>query len=155
MSLAGNERMEATLSEVLQQAQAGSSDAFAELYRWFYPRVLGLCRYLLSSRTEAEDAAGEVFTRLPKALKSWDMSRAFPQGLLSIASHYYVDVLRRRHVEMRVFEPTDSEALRRLSGDPSPLESLLSREQGDELVSRQRPGLPLQPGYTGGLESSQ
>ena len=82
MSAADDKRMdEAALSAVLQRAGAGDAKAFDAVYRHFHPRVLGLCRYLLGSRTEAEDAASGVFARLPKAMKSYDASLPFPRWL--------------------------------------------------------------------------
>jgi len=134
MSAADDKRMdEAALSAVLQRAGAGDAKAFDAVYRHFHPRVLGLCRYLLGSRTEAEDAASGVFARLPKAMKSYDASLPFPRWLLSVTSHYCVDLLRKRQTERRIFEPGETEALEYSSVQPSPLQELLSAEARDGL----------------------
>jgi RNA polymerase sigma-70 factor (ECF subfamily) len=130
MSPGGNKPMEqATLNDVLRQAEAGNPDAFAELYRRFYRRVLGLCRFLLNSSGEAEDAASEVFTRLRSAMKAYDSALPFPAWLLSVASHHCLDRLRRRYVEGRIFEPVELGAAERAGVEPSPLEEVLSGEQ--------------------------
>ncbi len=119
---------EATLKVVLQRAGADDAGALADLYREFHPRVFGLCRYMLGSREEAEDAASEIFARLPKAMKSYDASLPFPRWLLSVTSHYCVDLLRKRRVEQRVFETTEPEAQEPASTSPSPLQELLASE---------------------------
>ncbi len=122
---------EATLRVVLQRAGADDADALTELYRQFYPRVLGLCRYLLGSEEEAEDAASEVFARLQKAMRTYDSSLPFPRWLLSITSHYCVDLLRERGAEQRLFEPAEAEGPEPAAAKPSPLTELLATEERD------------------------
>jgi RNA polymerase sigma-70 factor, ECF subfamily len=132
MSAADEKHMdEAALSTVLNRAGAGDVEAFDALYRHFRPRVFGLCRYLLGSSVEAEDAASEVFTRLPKAMKSYDRSLPFPRWLSSVTSHYCVDLLRRRQVEKRMFEPGEADTFAPAGAQASPLEELLSAEARD------------------------
>jgi RNA polymerase sigma-70 factor (ECF subfamily) len=122
---------EATLKVVVQRAGANDAGALADLYREFHPRVFGLCRYMLGSREEAEDAASEIFARLQKAMKSYEASLPFPRWLLSVTSHYCVDLLRKRRVEQRLFETASAEAAEPAAGSPSPLEELLASESRD------------------------
>jgi RNA polymerase sigma-70 factor (ECF subfamily) len=122
---------EATLREVVRQARAGERAALADLYRLLYRRVLSLCRYLLGSQAEAEDAASEIFARLPKAMKSYDSTLPFPRWLFSVTSHHCLDLLRRRRREQRVFEPREAEATEAAAALPSPLEALLFHERQD------------------------
>ncbi len=132
MRAADGERMdEAALGAVLQRAIAGDAEAFEAVYRDFRPRVFGLCRHLLGSGTEAEDAASEVFARLPSAMKTYDASLPFPRWLLSVTSHYCVDLLRKRQAEGRIFDLGEGEAFEPSSPQPSPLEELLSAEARD------------------------
>ena len=70
---------EATLKLLVQRADANDAGALADLYREFRPRVFGLCRYMLGSREEAEDATSEIFARLERAMKSYDASLPFPR----------------------------------------------------------------------------
>jgi len=122
---------EATLREVVRQALVGERPALADLYRLFYRRVLGLCRHLLGSSAEAEDAASEIFARLPQAMKSYDSALPFPRWLFSVTSHYCLDLLRRRGLEQRVFDPREAEATEAAAALPSPLEALLFHERKD------------------------
>ncbi len=125
----------ATLSALVQRAGVADGEALAALYRHFHRRVLGLCRYLLGSETEAEDAASEVFARLPRAMNSYDSSLPFPRWLMSVTSHYCVDLLRKRNVEKRLFEPAEADAPEPASATPSPLQEVLTAEARDEVCS--------------------
>jgi RNA polymerase sigma-70 factor (ECF subfamily) len=122
---------EAKLREVVRQARAGEGVALADLYRLFYRRVLGLSRYLLGSRVEAEDAASEVFARLPEAMRSYDSTLPFPRWLFSVASHHCLDLLRRRRLEQRIFQPCEAEGTEPSVARSSPLEALIFTERKD------------------------
>ncbi len=125
---------DATLSALVKRAGAADEEALAALYRHFHRRVLGLCRYLLGSETEAEDAASEVFVRLPHAMNSYDASLPFPRWLMSVTSHYCIDLLRKRGVEKRLFEPAPAaDAPEPVSATPSPLQEVLTAEARDEV----------------------
>ena len=124
---------DATLSALVKRAGAADGEALAALYRHFHRRVLGLCRYLLGSETEAEDAASDVFARLPRAMKSYDSSLPFPRWLMSVTSHYCVDLLRKRNVEKRLFESAQAGEPEAASSTPSPLQEVLSAEARNEV----------------------
>ena len=92
--------MEDTESNWIQQARAGdqaaSADAFSRLVEAYQTPIYNLAYRMLGNRTEAEDAAQETFIRAYTRLDTYDPGRKFSSWLLSIASHYCVDVLRRR-----------------------------------------------------------
>ena len=119
----------------VRRAREGDAGAFGELYHQFYPRVLGLCRHLLGSREAAEDATGEVFIRVQRAMKTFDSALPFPRWLLSIASHHCIDQLRRRRVEHRLFDPTEVETHDPASLSASPLQDLVAAERRDAVRS--------------------
>jgi RNA polymerase sigma-70 factor (ECF subfamily) len=50
----------------------------------------------LGNSVEAEDAAQETFIRAYTKLETYDPARKFSSWMLSIASHYCIDMLRRR-----------------------------------------------------------
>jgi len=95
---------EARAQELLRLAWDGETEAFADVYRAFFPRVFGLCRRLLGSAEAAEDATSEVFLRAQRNLRSYDLGLPFAPWLFGIASHYCLDQLRRRRAEQRLFE---------------------------------------------------
>ncbi|MGH9407550.1 MAG: RNA polymerase sigma factor [Terriglobia bacterium] len=107
----------------------GQGDAFANLYDEFYPRVLSVCRYMLGSPEDAEDASSEVFARLPRAIRTYNRALPFSRWLSAVASHHCVDLLRRRSLEQRVFAPPGPEQPEHAAVRPSPLDELLVNEK--------------------------
>ncbi len=105
--------------------------ALGELYAQFHPQVLRLCVYLLGSIEEAEDAANEIFARLPRALETYDPAQPFEPWLSRVASNYCMDVLRKRRSEQRIFQATNSEVPEPEADSLSPLQQLLSGEEED------------------------
>ena len=78
-------------------------ESFDELYRTHYRRVFRLCRKLLGTSDQAEDATQEVFLKAHRAFKSYDREQAFAGWILKIASNFCVDVVRRRTKEQQLF----------------------------------------------------
>ncbi|HEV3277917.1 MAG TPA: sigma-70 family RNA polymerase sigma factor [Terriglobia bacterium] len=104
---------------------------FERLYREHHPRVLGICRQMLGSPDHAEDAANDVFARLPGALRTYDPAQPFARWLARVAGNYCIDLLRRRRAEQRLLQPADPEGPEPPAPFASPLHELLSREQND------------------------
>ncbi len=77
-------------------AKKGDPLAFANLVERYQRAVYNLCYRMLGDAGEAEDAAQETFLRAYKALDAYDSSRKLSTWLLSIASHYCIDQLRKR-----------------------------------------------------------
>jgi RNA polymerase sigma-70 factor (ECF subfamily) len=120
---------EATLEGMIQRARAGDADAFAEIYRHFIRRVFGLCRHMLGSDA-AEDAASEVFMRVRQSMSSYNPALPFDRWLLSIASHYCVDLWRRCASEKRWLVGTERIESGDVQADASlPLDQMVTEEQ--------------------------
>ena len=83
-------------SEWLVRAIEGDQEAFARLVELYQKPVYNLCYRMLGTPGEAEDAAQETFLRAYKNLARYDQERSFATWLLSIASHYCIDQLRKR-----------------------------------------------------------
>ena len=83
-------------SEWLVRAQKGDDQAFARLVELYQKPVYNLCYRMLGNPGDAEDAAQEAFLRAYKNLRRYDSDRPFATWLLSIASHYCIDQLRKR-----------------------------------------------------------
>jgi len=101
-------------SEWLVRAKEGDDDAFAHIVETYQRPVYNLCYRMLGNPNDAEDAAQEAFLRAYKALGSYDPKRSFATWVLSIASHYCIDQLRKRRLnafslddERTWFEPAD------------------------------------------------
>jgi RNA polymerase sigma-70 factor (ECF subfamily) len=106
---------------------------FAQHYRNNYRRVLGLCRQLLGRLHPAEDAAQEVFLRAHRSLASYDATRPFEGWILTIASNYCIDVVRRRRKEAQLFGNESDERIAAEADDTDVLGELLAQERAAEL----------------------
>lgn len=84
----------------VQQARAGDQMAFARLVEAYQRPVYNLAYRILGNDAEAEDATQETFIRMYTHLHTYDPERKFSSWLLAIASHYCIDMLRRRHVNL-------------------------------------------------------
>lgn len=84
----------------IDRAAQGDDDAFAQIVDNYQVPVYNLCYRMLGNKEEAEDAAQETFLRAYRNLKRYDPKRKFATWLLSIASHYCIDRLRRRRLKL-------------------------------------------------------
>ena len=81
---------------IVERAQKGDPNAFAQIVQRYQSPVYNLAYRMLGERTEAEDAAQETFLRAYAQLKGYRTDQKFASWLLAIAAHYCIDRLRRR-----------------------------------------------------------
>lgn len=84
----------------LAKARQGDDRAFSKIVEAYQKSVYNLCRYMLNEATEAEDATQEIFIRAYFKLDSYDPKRKFSTWLFSIASHYCLDMLKKRRFRL-------------------------------------------------------
>jgi len=124
----------------IQRARQGNKAAFAQLLAAYQRPVYNLAYRMLGNGAEAEDAAQEVFLRVYTRLHTYDPSRKFASWVLSIASHYCIDMLRRRkHHPASLEEETTYEQLPDFG--PRPDQQALTHERSQE-VQRMVDALP-------------
>ena len=119
-------------SILVQRTLAGDQVAFTCLVETYQNSVYNLAYRMLGDPAEAEDAAQETFLRLYTRLGTYDPRRKFSSWILSIASHYCIDRLRRRkHTQVSL---DDTSSWRWLpSREEAPEESALRGEQSEEI----------------------
>jgi RNA polymerase sigma-70 factor (ECF subfamily) len=83
----------------LRQARNGDDDSFARIVTHYQGPVYNLCYRMLGDAAAAEDAAQETFLRAYRNLGRYDPGRKFINWLLTIASNYCVDRLRKRRLK--------------------------------------------------------
>jgi len=127
----------------LEMARRGDRTAFARLVEAYQGPVYNLAYRMLGNMTEAEDAAQETFVRMYTKLHTYQPERKLSSWVLSIASHYCIDRLRRRHGQWMSLddEPVATTLPSRLR---NPEESVLREELRTE-VQRMVDELP--PAY--------
>ena len=111
------------------QAKQGNSDAFANLVIEYQKRVFSLCYRILGTPTAAEDAAQEAFIRAYLAIDSYDIQRSFATWILSIASNYCIDQIRKRKVTLLSLDDEKYGWLAPPAQDPTPERSLIDQEK--------------------------
>jgi RNA polymerase sigma-70 factor (ECF subfamily) len=80
-------------------ARRGDRNAFSKLVQAYQIPVYNLTYRMLGNAQEAEDAAQETFLRAYKRLNTYLPDKKFSNWILSIASHYCIDLLRRRRYQ--------------------------------------------------------
>jgi len=123
----------ASVEAAIQRVQAGDQDAFADIYRAFSRRVLGLCRKLLGSGAAAEDATSEVFARTQRAMDRYDPTKPFDRWILTITSNHCISQLRRQQRERQIFVTDTAETAADRDPGPTPLAQLQSQEESQRL----------------------
>jgi RNA polymerase sigma-70 factor (ECF subfamily) len=116
----------------------GDQQAFTDLVEAYQRPVYNLTYRMLGEAREAEDAAQEAFLRAYQHLDRYDPKRSFKTWLLSIASNYCIDRLRKRRLTwLSIDEPLPPHPA--LTSDtPSPETAALSGERSEavqELLS--------------------
>lgn len=82
----------------IEQALQGNQTAFGFLVDAYQKPVFSVCYRMLGNSNDAEDAAQESFIRAYTNLKKYDPTRSFATWMLSIASHYCIDQMRKRRL---------------------------------------------------------
>ena len=77
-------------------AQAGDRGALDALLRRHYDRIHAICRRVIGSNRDADDAAQEAMISIVRGLSKFDGRSAFTTWMYRIATNTALDELRRR-----------------------------------------------------------
>ncbi len=122
------------LESVIERARGHDAEALGEIHRRYVRRVFGLCRYMLDSRENAEDATSEVFLKLQRSIETYDGSIPFARWLLRVAGNHCIDALRRRQRGRQVIvEVEDATVLEAPSTELSPLGVVIRMEERSQV----------------------
>ena len=117
------------------RAKAGDRAAFGELVDAYGPATYRLCRAILRSQTDAEDAAQEAFIRAWRELPSLRDAAAWPAWLRRISVHVALDASRRnrlRVVKLGLLRPVGSTDHPVPETDQAELETAFARLSVDD-----------------------
>jgi RNA polymerase sigma-70 factor (ECF subfamily) len=79
---------------LVDEARAGSQDAFTALVRRYHERLFRVCCRILDKVEDAEEVTQETFARAVTALERFDHRASFYTWLVSIARNAAFDLLR-------------------------------------------------------------
>ncbi len=113
----------------LAAARRGDTAAFTRLVEAYQKPVYNLASRMLGESTEAEEATQEAFIRAYTQLSTYQPSRKFSSWMLSIASHYCIDLLRRRRLTWLSIEDEEAPAEALVTPEPGPEDAMLKAEQ--------------------------
>jgi len=118
-----------------------TAESLAIIYAAHYRHVFQVCRRFFRHREDAEDAAAEVFMKLPNVLGQRNESLPFRPWVSQVAGRHCIDKLRKRKRER--CSPLVSEDVHTVAdhATPSPLSQVLRRET-QERVREQLNRLP-------------
>jgi len=126
--------------EWILRAREGDAEAFIQLVEAYQTPVYNLAYRMLGNSVEAEDAAQETFIRVCTRLDTYDVNRKFSSWLLSIASHYCIDRLRRRRMTLLSLE--DVAFTGHLVSDMGQPEEVMARDEKEAQVRQLLDALP-------------
>ena len=118
-----------TEAQWIAEAKSGDKDAFAKLVEKYQKPVYSICYRMLGTPTAAEDAAQEAFIRAYQALDRYDPTRSFATWVLSIASNYSIDQLRKKKVTILSMDNEKHAWLAPPDPGPSPEKAALEKEK--------------------------
>jgi len=124
-----------TEQQWIAEAKAGDKDAFAKLVEKYKKPVYSVCYRMLGTPTAAEDAAQEAFIRAYMAIDRYDPSRSFATWVLSIASNYSIDQLRKKKVIILSMDNEKHAWLAPPDPGPSPEKAALEKEKLGQIQS--------------------
>ena len=116
-------------SQLIAEAKAGNKEAFSELVEKYQRPVFSVCYRMLGTPTAAEDASQEAFIRAYQALDRYDPERSFATWILSIASNYSIDQLRKKKVTILSMDSDKHAWLAPPDPGPSPEKVALNKEK--------------------------
>ncbi len=125
-------------------SQKGDDQAFARLVENYQGLVFNLCYRMMGEPEIAEEAAQESFFRAYQNIHKYNHQFAFSTWLLSIATHYCIDLLRRRKLTcLSIEENEDDDESSLQFVDPGALNPELETEKHEEQNALRRMLLQL------------
>ncbi len=120
------------LETLVELARNGSSAAWGRVYETLAPSVFRICRRVLASREDAEDATSEIFLKARVRLASYESSRPFTPWLYRVAANYCWDEIRKRRTRAEI-DDAESELSVLPDDAPTPQEAVLAIESRNSI----------------------
>ena len=119
----------------IMRTKDGDRRTFTHIVNKYQQPIYNYCYHMLQNGDEAEDAAQEVFMRTYSRLGTYDDRHKFSTWLFSIAVHYCIDKLRKRHFQLISWDDLAPWYLFPGQESPQPERALLEAEAVREVRS--------------------
>ena len=127
-------------AEVIARCLKGDGNAWGEIVRLYTKRVYNFCYRFTGNWSDAEDLTQEVFMRVYKMLKSYNLQEgAFSTWLMSVTRNLLVDHYRKHKRESN--DVALEEVFETVEANPSKYKSADDRIATDDKVALVRWGL--------------
>ncbi|RMF81183.1 MAG: sigma-70 family RNA polymerase sigma factor, partial [Chloroflexi bacterium] len=114
------------MAVALNDPQQCLDETFEYIVDKYRTEVYRLCLYHLHDEHEAEDATQETFLRVYRSLHRYDPARSFKTWLMTIATNYCTDCLRRQYRHNHIAQVPVSPTL--AADDPDPETHVLRQD---------------------------
>lgn len=98
-SIPSERKIGVSLRSVVELAQNGDPEAFAQLYSTYKPQVLALCVRMTKNRWDSEDLAQDIFLQVFRKISSFRGDAVFGTWLYAVARNLILMHIRKRSVE--------------------------------------------------------
>jgi RNA polymerase sigma-70 factor (ECF subfamily) len=120
--------------QLMGRVQHDDADAFACLYERYAARAFGVAYSVCHDRTRAEDAVQEGFLGIWRGRRAYtERSGSFASWAMVIVRHRAIDIGRHDSARPRPSTQPPDAAVRADQGSASPADTLIARENADEL----------------------
>ena len=118
----------------------GDVERYGELMRLYNQKVLGYCLSMLNNRSEAEEAAQDIFTKAYHNLKKFQKNSSFSTWLYRITTNHCLDILRKRNrrrtVSLEALVESDGDRIEALfATSRTALPALESKDLTDKILA--------------------
>ncbi len=121
------------LEQTILLAKSGNKLAFSNIIKEYQQPIYNFCYRKLRDKDEADDATQEIFIRAYVKLDTYDDEHKFSTWLFSIASHYCIDILRRRRFQVILWDDLYLWNCFPNQDTPQPEQTLLAAETLQEI----------------------
>ncbi|HCS75961.1 MAG TPA: hypothetical protein DIW17_19065 [Clostridiales bacterium] len=125
-------------SLLIEEAKAGSFDAFAELISIYEKKIYNYCLRMTNCREDAEDLTQEVFVRVYKNIKGFQGNSRLSTWIFRIAHNICIDHYRKSKFTIVSLNQSknheDQREMELPSEDPTPEHEALRKEQQEFLL---------------------
>lgn len=148
-------------AQIIELIKKGQIEVYSDLVHQYHKRVMGYCFSMLSNRTDAEEAAQDIFVKAYQNLDKFKGDSSFSTWLYRITANHCLDILRKRNrrknVSLDSLVEQEGAQVQKLFATPSSADrqmenaqlahkilSTLSEDQRQILTMREAEGLEYQ-----------
>ena len=127
-------------AQIIELIRKGQTEAYGDLVRQYHKRVMGYCFSMLTNRTDAEEAAQDIFVKAYRSLDKFKGDSSFSTWLYRITANHCLDILRKRNrrknVSLDALVENEGSQVQKLFATPSLADTQMeNRQLADKILS--------------------